>query len=196
MITDVMSLRGIVLNAVRSNDFKTLLDPEDVEQQLWEKLLTVMPTLKKIKGSGAFGYAKTIVNNEIISMVRSELQKIKIEALWSEHDIKYLVERGINGFDKYAVNPETGFHVLSGRQLLNLIVDWAYKKDEETYKFIMQCLGPSKEVSLEWDEMQKNCSRLTGYSTIPPFSLAKILKIKPQKLHIFKISVNLRWQTA
>jgi len=176
---DLSEFGPIVGRIVNSPQFESI-EKEDLEQYLWEKWLTVYPSVKDKEQIEQFKICKTVLTNAAIDLSRKETRRLKRESIKDDIDVLSYLSIGTNGeenIDHSYVDPITGYHIVSERQLFNLIMAWSYQQSNKIQYFIKQCLDPDYWVLEKWQEMREDNTRLWNYSVIPPASLCKILGI-------------------
>ena len=180
-MVNVMDYGKLIYLIAYSKKFRDILNPEDLEQDLFEKLLGTVPYLESRPKAEEKLLVGSILNNHATSQLRFELKRTCSEFLPEDVDVLEMLTTGMDVQPKM-IDEVTGFEILSATQMVRRLGQWTYQQDDETIHFIHQSLEPSPGVMLLWKQRQKETPRLKHYSTIPPLTLGKILGISKIKV--------------
>lgn len=184
---------------VRSKAKKYPGDPlqnsEDIEQELWMKLMQVIPTLETIPPEELFAFASTVLNNHIRDLIRksktrahlnhklrlgnvTSINEGSVDSL-SDFDFEDMVIHELEELhgamiERTSPVPYTPEDYVLRKQLEDEILGWANTQEPKTRRFLNEFVRPSDETLDVWDQMVDSNPHYKTYDHIPPGSFAKI----------------------
>jgi len=189
--------KSLVKKISRENSHvNPIVDVSDFENELWIKLMQVLPDLKEVSNEDAFKIIKVILKNKCTDINRHYACRPDT----SEHAVKSTMgndEDSSSSIDDFVCDEtsryyaqlnarfETNYKLIFGKELFNIIKNWVTDKDEDTKNFILNAISPSDEIMIKWEERvvtYKN-NMCKNSRVIPPYSLINLLGITQCKYY-------------
>lgn len=154
---------------------------EDIEQELWCKVLQVLPTIdwERFNKSQVFAYMSKSLKSYTNDLSRkNDPRKNYILGDFDCFDVSKItteeIDRVYGLISKPAYpSPST---VIKFKELKKHIYNWLSRKDEKTKIFITQCITPTKEIRQRWAELAKSYPpKYKNFDKPPIHTLAKLL---------------------
>lgn len=193
---EVTQFETLITAVSREFGFNSIITEEDVKQELYEKLIKVWPDLMTNKPEEIFAVAKTVFRRRMIDIGRFQARRpdtsiyaknyVVDEDGYEFNDIESLAEQSLDAMcDANLMNGslfKNPYEETEGNDLKEELLAFAdVQVDEDIRRFIHEAINPSKETLDTWEEMCNGYARYKSYTSIPPFSLCKILGITKNK---------------
>jgi hypothetical protein len=202
---------NLVNKISRSFPGNSVYTEEDIKQELWVKLIKILPAAEKtiVNEYEFFKFIKASLNNRLIDIKRHQSRRPDT-SFYSKSAIEHDVEiRTVNknktspvykqGDSEQTkkpkkIQPDEDGELLYGnflsqteyvllKEMTGIILKWAEFKDPEIKLFLQQAIDPSDEVWAEWERKKLGYPRYRSFEYIPPFTLCSILGIPKNKVY-------------
>lgn len=157
------------------------IDYSDYESELWIKLLEILPKIGDMSFYESLKFVKVCLKNRGYDLVREYAAKPDC-SYWREEINDQIVISANYYFNllNSLPSPVEEIKVKELKRILNYISS-KYKGIVSNYIISATC--PPSSILEEWEIMIAKTPRLRSYSYIPPFSLGKILGMKPFQVY-------------
>ena len=150
-------------------------EPEDVKQELYIKLLEVMPTFEKLPSQDAIKLCKRVLKNYAIDLYRKEHgYRIKRD-LVSITDLEASIMCEVDAIlGVYEAECE---EIFAMKEMKGLVLKWASKQTDDVKTFLNELVNPSDQIKEKYLQNTKsfNCE------FISPHHLRKIMGMSAGK---------------
>lgn len=200
-------LGDVVRSVTKKNEHKLqpLLAKEDIEQELWEKLIKVFKTDKDFRflpPEEQIKSARTILNNRIIDLGRKKVRSIdpvtdhcELNAQFEEvicnggspgsgggstsafffGSTPESADSFVNLMDRISTHFQAAESGVMYQELNGLISGWILEQEEPIKTLITEKLAPSTSTMKKWTDLCDRYPRYKGYESIPGITLCLLL---------------------
>lgn len=187
---DISNLKPLVEKMARENFVNITVGEDDVVQELWCKIIQLLPSLSELSEDHAFRYIKVCLGNLIKDIKYSEMRTPgSSQYSLQEVDLSEAVGGEISSiFEKISDHNQEDF--LSAKELHNIVMVWSANQSNLIKTFVKERMDSSKEIEAIWEEKLKTSPRCKNAKSIPIWSLLNILGIN-EKEYYKKIRTDL-----
>lgn len=185
--------KGIVTRISRDCPKNNLLDQEDLQQELYLKLLEVMPRIEEANEDTVFALAKAILGNKATDLIRFHARRNNINATMvaesREEEVEFSLEDMIcdEAFDEDKMVSSFCFPsadtMMESTELMTLITDWASTRSDKIQAYIREAIIPSQETMDKWEAMCEAYPRYRHFTFIPPKTLATMCGLTEKDIY-------------
>lgn len=179
-----------LINKLSQQYINVTVGEDDLRQQLWQKVIELMPKMKDLDSEYSFKYIKACLNN-LIKDIKYHESRIPGSSHFSLVDMDFsdlLGDEVDNIFERMAEHNQEDDAI--GSELKTLVLKWAENQPATIKRFINERIKPSDEMEDAWQERLKISPRCKNARDIPIWSMLKILDIN-EKVYYKKIGVEL-----
>jgi hypothetical protein len=168
----------------------TLYDKDDIEQELWLKIIVSMPKFKTLSDDEVIKIGYVILNNRVKDIIRL-CKRRPDKAGINNSVIEELLHDSFSSIFNYKpIHTKHPDEISQYRQLINDITGWAEIRCDTTKLVIREIIEPSSLTLKNWNNLCSSNKMYNQYDHIPPLSFDRIIGVSKSKVR--SIIVDLR----
>lgn len=132
-----------------------LMTQEDTEQDLWVKLLEVMPRLRALPEEEVRAFAHTTLSNEVKDLIRGEKVRVEGRSV-GELNLDEVAREGLDLLsDVVSIDLTSQYDFVAYRELTEALTSWAERQTDFVAELVSELLNPTDRVHVAWKDMAK-----------------------------------------
>lgn len=134
----MVKILGPLVKFLSRGGLNYIYSEQDLEQELWCKILKILPKLKEVNSKDLFRLAKVILKNYICDIIDAQVLRkdTSIYAKVGDENLEQLIVKGLTDI-RFPINytPDP-YKVLLDKSLMYFICNWTKNKNRITKQFI------------------------------------------------------------
>lgn len=167
------------------------IDREELEGQLWEKVVEVLPKFEKLTDEDVKPLAFRILKNHTIDFLRDHKVRKNLNCTHEVISPEFTFEDLVDAYSGKLSDVLSQESPIRFKDLAHVIEAFSECQNPRMQNFLSELLNPSISTLEKWDNLKKNNPMYRYFEDeIPPATLGKILGIPP--ITIRNLMINFR----